>query len=173
MVSSAVTAIHHENPDIQVIHLTGHADEDAVRNGYAAQGVPHYVQAFSDRMAGIYAAADLAVCRSGAATCAELCAFGVPGLLVPYPHATHNHQLLNARALEKKNAADVILEQDLSLDWLMDYIRQCMQTPARLARMSEAVLKLSRKDAAELLADLVVRTGRHWIKKTGGAERAG
>ncbi len=155
IATAAVCLARRMGNSLQVIHLAGVDDEPRVRAAYAQAGMPHVVQAFVQDMASLYAAADLAICRSGAATCAELVNFEVPALFVPYPHATHNHQMMNARAMEKKGVADVIPEKDLSPEWLAEYITGCMATPERVARMSAAAKKMSGRDAAETLADLV------------------
>lgn len=157
IVSRAVCELRRQGYDIQVLHLTGVADEEGVRHRYEQAGVPHYVQAFATHMAAIYQMADFAICRSGAATCAELTAFGVPALLVPYPYATQDHQMYNAQALEKAGAADVVREKDLEVSWLVEYLSRCMNDPAKLARMSEAGRKRLPKNGAEALADLVER----------------
>ncbi|MBN1269463.1 MAG: UDP-N-acetylglucosamine--N-acetylmuramyl-(pentapeptide) pyrophosphoryl-undecaprenol N-acetylglucosamine transferase, partial [Kiritimatiellae bacterium] len=125
VASEALCELHRQGYEFQVVHLTGAPDEDAVRSRYAEAGVPHMVRAFLADMSGVFSMVDFAVCRSGAATCAELSAFGVPALLVPYPFATNDHQTYNARALEKLGAADVVAERDLTVPWLTDYISQC------------------------------------------------
>jgi UDP-N-acetylglucosamine--N-acetylmuramyl-(pentapeptide) pyrophosphoryl-undecaprenol N-acetylglucosamine transferase len=142
-----------------VIHLTGTVDEDAIRKNYQDAGVAAVVSAFEQDMAPIYTSTDLAICRSGASTCAELSDFAVPALQIPYPDATNDHQMVNARAMEKSGAVDVVPERDLSLSWLVDYIVGCMQTPGRLARMSAATRSRAMQSAAESLATLVVKVG--------------
>ncbi len=159
-VTRAVCECHRLGHKFQVIHLTGRADEITVRGDYRTHGVSAEVLAFTRDMAAIYAAADLAICRSGASTCAELSAFGVPALLIPYPHAANDHQTANARAMEKVGAADVVPEKDLSDDWLKDYIAQCILAPNRLERMSAATRRRAAGQGASALADLVVEVGR-------------
>jgi UDP-N-acetylglucosamine--N-acetylmuramyl-(pentapeptide) pyrophosphoryl-undecaprenol N-acetylglucosamine transferase len=139
----------------QVVHLAGQADEMEVRRRYQQAGLPAAVYGFTQDMASIYQQTDLAICRAGAATCAELSAFGVPALLIPYPHAAKDHQTANARAMEKVGAADVVPESDLSATWLRDYVGQCMQDHGRLARMSAATRQRAQSHGAEALADLV------------------
>ncbi len=140
---------------LRVLHLTGAADEAAARAAYARAGVAHEVHAFSHDMAALYRAADLVVCRAGASTCAELLAFGLPALLVPYPHAVRGHQLENARAMERLRAADLVEERDLESEWLAQYIVGVAHAPERRARMRAAALSRARLDAAEALAALV------------------
>jgi len=143
---------------LRALHLAGREDEEAVRERYRAQGLDADVRAFRHDMAAAYRQADLAICRAGAATCAELLAFGLPALLVPYPFAIRRHQLANARAMEKMGAADLVEEADLESEWLAQYIVGVARAPARLARMRTAALKHARLDAAEALAKVVERT---------------
>lgn len=158
VASEALARVHAGGHRLRVIHLSGVADEQAVREAYAARGVAAQVHAFTSDMASVYAATDLAVCRSGAATCAELSVFAVPALLVPYPFAANDHQAVNARALEKLGAAAVIPERDLSVEWLADFVVDALRTPGRLARMSAAFKARALRSAAEELADIVERT---------------
>jgi UDP-N-acetylglucosamine--N-acetylmuramyl-(pentapeptide) pyrophosphoryl-undecaprenol N-acetylglucosamine transferase len=143
-----------------VTHLTGEADEELVRTAYAASGIDADVQAFTRDMGRIYLATDLAICRAGAATCAELSVFGIPALLVPYPHAIHDHQTANARAMEKTGAADWVPESDITEAWLGSYIRDLVRGEERRRRMAMAARARSTGDGAERLADLVERAAR-------------
>ena len=106
-------------------------------------------------MEEVYLDVDLALCRSGAATCAELAAFGVPALLIPYPFAVRDHQMSNARVMQDSGAADVVAQDDLTATWLRDYLVSVSQKPARLERMAEAMKKRAQTNAAEQLADLL------------------
>ena len=160
VATRAISESYQLGHKIQVIHLSGKDDEAAVRAAYKEARVPGVVYAFTQDMASIYCSADLAICRSGASTCSELSAFGVPALLVPYPHAANDHQTANARAMEKIGAADVVPESGLSIEWLKDYIAQSILSPGRLARMSAASKARVLGRAAEALADLVVDVGR-------------
>lgn len=160
VATRAICRCHDLGHKLQVIHLTGREDEAMVRSSYEEHRVPSEVQAFKRDMASTYVSADLAICRSGASTCSELSAFGVPALLVPYPHAANDHQTANARAMEKTGAADVVAEKDLSVDWLKDYIAQCILAPGRLARMSAATRRRAGVQGASALADLVVQVAK-------------
>ena len=91
---------------------------ELVTNGVFSPICPIFV----NEMEKIYPEVDLAICRSGAATCAELAAFGVPALLVPYPHAVRDHQMSNARVMQDSGAADVVAQEALSATWLRDYL---------------------------------------------------
>jgi len=140
---------------LRVMHLAGPADASSVRRRYENAGVEADVHEFVQKMAPIYAAADLAICRSGASTCAELGVFGVPALLIPYPTAASDHQTANARSLEKLGAADLVQEADCTVEWLADYIRAQITTSARLEKMRSHALRTDALRAAEKLAETV------------------
>lgn len=153
MVSEAVCSI--QETDLQIIHLTGSADKEIVQKRYDEAGVKADVQAFTRDMAGLYRRASLAVCRAGASTCAELALFGLPALLVPYPYAASDHQTANAQALEKAGAADLVQQEDMTVDWLADYLQTQMDSPDRLKKMSDRARRRQVSDAAEKLAETV------------------
>ena len=101
-------------------HQTGVRDEAVTREAYAAAGYdPACVSAFIDDMASAYAWADLVLCRAGATTVAELCAAGLPSVLVPFPYAVHDHQTRNAQALVAEGAALMLPEARMESDGLM------------------------------------------------------
>ena len=149
---------------IHVVHLAGSKDEETVSERYRAAGVSADVFAFTHDMASLYRNAAFAICRSGASSCTELCLFGVPSLLIPYPHAAGDHQTANARALEKCGAADLIQQSDLTVDWLQDYLSAQLENSERLGKMrarAAACGDLCRTtDAAENLAELVEQCAR-------------
>ena len=154
MVSEAVCLLGSKYA-IRITHLTGADDEAHIRQRYEEAGVDAQVHAFTQDMAGIYESADLAICRSGASTCAELGMFGLPALLVPYPHAASDHQTANAKALEKVGAADVVQQSEMTVEWLADYIRALMEDPERLEDLRRRALREDSLDAAEKLAETV------------------
>lgn len=160
LVTEALGETHQQSPDLQVIHLSGADDRDRVEAAYTRYGIRARVLSFVQDMAAVYRSADFAVCRSGASSCAELRAFRLPSLLVPYPYAVRDHQMANARAMEKSGAADVVPEKDLTVPWLVDYLAGCMYNPQRLERMQKAAQTESDAPAAELLAALVEEVAR-------------
>jgi UDP-N-acetylglucosamine--N-acetylmuramyl-(pentapeptide) pyrophosphoryl-undecaprenol N-acetylglucosamine transferase len=160
VVTDALARLKKNGTDIFVSHLTGRDDEAAVRTAYEAAGVQAEVIAFTKYMAPLYHAADLAICRAGASTCAELAFFGVPALFVPYPSAAMDHQTANAHALEKRGTADVVAESDLAPEWLESYLAQMVRKPERLARLREAALKEGVRDGTAALASLVEACAR-------------
>jgi len=163
LVSTSLIELARIRQDFFVIHLTGHKDEPMIRDLYERHSIPAKVSAFTSDMASIYRAADLTICRSGAASCAELMAFGVPSLLVPLPHAVRDHQTFNAKAMERIGCADFVPESDLDSTWLTEYIDGCMHTPDRLNRMTEAARRRAQVSGAERLADLVVKIAEDYV----------
>lgn len=159
VVSRVILRLHGEGKPLQVIHLTGRADEASIRQVYRQSGVPHAVFGFLHDMSRAYRMAALAICRSGSSTCAELSVYGVPALLVPYPFAIHQHQAANADALSLAGAADICDEQILTVDWLTGYVAGLMRDPVRLAHMRAAALRRVTNDPASALADLVEEVG--------------
>ena len=115
---------------------------------------------FIEDMAEAYAWADLAVCRSGALTVAELAAAGVPGVLVPFPAAVDDHQTANARFLANRGAAVLVPESSLTPEFLAQQLR-ALAGPDRRRRdaMAEAARRAAMPGAAERLADLCLAAG--------------
>ncbi len=99
-----------------------------------------------------YAVADLAVCRAGAMTIAELTACGVAAILIPYPHATHDHQTHNARGLVDRDAAEMIADKDLEPESLARKIEGLIRDEARLRRLARNARAFARVDAAQRIA---------------------
>lgn len=159
MVSEAVCAL--KNPAVSVTHLTGPTDEKKIAERYRAAGVKADVYAFTHDMVSLYEKATLAVCRSGASTCAELGVFGLPALLIPYPHAASDHQTANAHALEKFGAADVIQQSDMTVEWLKGYLTAQIENPSRLEKMSaRSAARAVPLNAAAILAGVVEECAR-------------
>jgi UDP-N-acetylglucosamine--N-acetylmuramyl-(pentapeptide) pyrophosphoryl-undecaprenol N-acetylglucosamine transferase len=140
-------------------------DIDAVRSRYAAAGLAPRLAPFIDDMPAQLAAAHLCVMRSGASTVAELAAAGRPAILVPYPHATDDHQTANAEALAAVGAAELMPQAKMTPDSLAAALSRLLPDGPRLRGMAEAARLAGRPDAAERLADMVEdlagRNGSH------------
>ncbi len=154
-VTGALALLKSHGLDVAAIHLAGAADADEVRAAYAAANVPAEVHTFLHDMASAYARADVAICRAGSSTCAELCHFGVASILVPYPHATNDHQAANAGVLERRGAAEVIVESSMSVEALAALLREWQSDPDRVERMRTAARSAMMPDADRRLAELV------------------
>ncbi len=133
---------------IEVFHQTGETDRAAVAARYAELGIPAEVVAFERDMPRRYAWADLAICRAGALTVAELALAGMPALVVPYPFAADDHQSANARALEEAGAARRIPARPLDVHALAQTIAEFVTSPGRLVLMRQAATRLARPRAA-------------------------
>jgi UDP-N-acetylglucosamine--N-acetylmuramyl-(pentapeptide) pyrophosphoryl-undecaprenol N-acetylglucosamine transferase len=137
--------------DLRFIHQTGAADEERVRAAYAAHGLVADVRAFITAMGRAYGQADLILCRAGATTVAEITALGKAAVLIPYPYAADNHQLLNARSLQRQGAAEVLLESDLNGSAVFAVIDRLRCRPRQLRDLGAAAARLGRPAAARAI----------------------
>ncbi len=111
---------------------------------------------YIENMSNGYAASDLVVSRAGAMTIAEITACGLPGIFIPLPTAAENHQEYNARSLVKAGAASMILERDLTSETLKQEINGIITYEERLKEMSMQSKKLGKKDAASVIAGIII-----------------
>ena len=138
---------------LEIFHQTGEADRDRVATAYAGSGVRAEVAAFEPEMPRRYRWADVAVCRAGALTVAELCLAALPSVLVPYPHAADDHQRANARALARAGAARVLDPATLSGTQVAGVLRELFAAPGEIGGMSTAAGKRAQPDAAERIVE--------------------
>ena len=149
------------NIRFEVRHQCGEKMRDDAQRAYSDAGVAASVEPFIADMAAAYAWADLVVCRAGALTLAEVCATGIGSVLVPFPQAVDDHQTKNAQFLVERGAA-ILLKQDEQLaERLRDTLRDLAAAPAKRMAMAEAARALSRPDAAERVADIVLQVALH------------
>jgi UDP-N-acetylglucosamine--N-acetylmuramyl-(pentapeptide) pyrophosphoryl-undecaprenol N-acetylglucosamine transferase len=142
---------------IQIIHLTGTADEQMMRDAYSQAGIPAFVSAFWHRMGEAYSAADFSIARSGAASLTEVSHFALPAILIPYPYAAEDHQTLNAKIFERAGAAALLSEPNATGESLAQKIRWFLDDPARFAEMSARCGQLAPQHAAERVADVILK----------------
>ncbi len=142
---------------IQWIHLAGEGDEVNVRQAYARGCGTAKVFGFCHDMAALYAAADFAIARSGAASLAEIAHAGLPSILIPFPFASDRHQLANARHFAEMGAAIVGEEVEMPPHRLAAHVRDLMTDMALRRSMAEATKGLRDEDAHRKIADLVER----------------
>ena len=116
---------------LQVIHLSGSRDERLLEDNYRRENIPAHVAAFHHRMEEVYSAADFVIARAGAASLAELAAFALPALLVPYPYAADDHQTRNAEIFVRANAALMLQESEFSGELLAKKIRDLLSESRR------------------------------------------
>jgi UDP-N-acetylglucosamine--N-acetylmuramyl-(pentapeptide) pyrophosphoryl-undecaprenol N-acetylglucosamine transferase len=134
---------------IRIIHQTGKKEQEEVAAAYSRAGMKAEVLAFIHSMEEVYHQAHLVVCRSGATTMAELTVVGVPAILVPYPHATDDHQRANAEVLVQAGAAVMILDRELTGERLAREIKTLVTNPQQLTAMAKAAAALGRPQAAD------------------------
>ena len=142
----------------QVIHLTGRSSFDAVKACYATLPIVAFIRAYSDNMADAYAVADVVIGRSGAGTVTELGLLGIPAVLIPYPHAK-NHQIANARVLERHKTGVIIEEKDLNGGILRDKIFSLLQGKFSHEENQKKLKDDFAWDASSRLVDEVDRLG--------------
>ena len=143
---------------IRLVQQCRRENLDATRAAYDALGMTVELAPFFDDVPQRLAAAHLVIARAGASTVAELAAAGRPALLVPYPHATDDHQTANAAALVSAGAAWLLPETEFTEAALAGRIAGWMNDPAPLATAAQRARSLGRLDAADRLADLVLAT---------------
>ncbi|MFG1944548.1 undecaprenyldiphospho-muramoylpentapeptide beta-N-acetylglucosaminyltransferase [Nonomuraea sp. NPDC048826] len=142
---------------VQVLHVVG--AKNTVEHE-PPPGDPQYVLLpYLDRMDLAYAAADVALCRSGAVTCAELTAVGLPAAYVPLPHG-NGEQRMNAERVSAGGGGMLVDDAQLSSDWIIDHVLPLLHDPERVAVMSEAASALGMKDADITLARKVLEIVR-------------
>ncbi len=134
---------------VEIRHQTGTADQAKTQALYDKLGLQAKVEPFIERMDQAYAWADLAVCRAGALTLAELTAAGVAAVLVPYPYAVDDHQTVNARYLSQGDAALILPQAEFTADRLADILRDFIANPGRLRDMAGNARRLAKPDATE------------------------
>jgi UDP-N-acetylglucosamine--N-acetylmuramyl-(pentapeptide) pyrophosphoryl-undecaprenol N-acetylglucosamine transferase len=147
--------------DVQLLVLAGATKETVVADAARLEmDLLVRVLPYLDRMELALAVADVAVARAGANTVHELAACAIPSILVPYPHATEDHQLANARELEVAGAAEIFLDQDLTPRGLADRISALVDDAGRRTAMSAAAGAWATPDADERVAALVRSVAR-------------
>jgi UDP-N-acetylglucosamine--N-acetylmuramyl-(pentapeptide) pyrophosphoryl-undecaprenol N-acetylglucosamine transferase len=134
-----------------VLHISGERDYESLRERISRD--EYVLLPETDHFGEALAAADVAVSRAGG-TVWELAAAGIPSILVPYPHATADHQTLNAKHFERGGGAIVV--PDAEVERVPALVDELLADPDRRARMRDAMLELARPDAADAVADELV-----------------
>jgi undecaprenyldiphospho-muramoylpentapeptide beta-N-acetylglucosaminyltransferase len=155
-------------PALAVRHVVGRRDWSSVTAALATVGLAELPEdglvyqpvEYEDRMDLLLAAADLAVCRAGATSVAELAAVGLPSVLVPLPGAPGDHQTANARYLADAGGAVLVPDDELDGGRLADVVDDLLTDPLRLEAMSRNAVRQSRRDAADRVAALVEKHAR-------------
>jgi UDP-N-acetylglucosamine--N-acetylmuramyl-(pentapeptide) pyrophosphoryl-undecaprenol N-acetylglucosamine transferase len=144
---------------VQVLHIigprNGHEAPVAEKGAGEVGGVPYVAATYIDRMDLAYAAADFALCRAGAMTCAELTAVGLPAAYVPLPIG-NGEQRLNALPIVQHGGGMLVTDADLTPEWIRDTLLPVLVNIDQVADMSEAAHSLGRGDADRWLAEAVI-----------------
>jgi UDP-N-acetylglucosamine--N-acetylmuramyl-(pentapeptide) pyrophosphoryl-undecaprenol N-acetylglucosamine transferase len=142
---------------IQVLHILGPRSDLDVR--MPAAGPPYITLPYVDRMDLAYGAADFAICRSGAMTCAELTAVGLPAAYVPLPHG-NGEQRLNALPIEEAGGGLIVPDAELTPEWIRDMLLPILLDAELVAAMSQAASAIGSRDADAWLAREVIAIAR-------------
>lgn len=149
--------------NLYIVHITGPKELDSVREALAltsAEEARWHVMGYQDRMGETLAAADAIVSRSGASSLAEIAARAIPALLVPFPHATADHQTTNARAYVEAGCAFLVPDAEVETDLFAEKLRALIDDESVRASMHAAALSQGAADAASRLADVVMGAAR-------------
>ncbi len=139
--------------ECQVLWQTGESDFSEISEKTRDQRIKCLVLPFIEDMASAYAASDIVVSRSGALTLAEITTCGKPSLLIPFPFATADHQRHNAEALQKRGAARMILQKDLTPERLAQEIDSLLANEVNLKNMEKQSKEMGKPEATSLLVD--------------------
>ena len=147
--------------DLAVYHVVGDrflADAAPTRDGSA--GILYRVIGYEERMAQLYAAADLMVTRGGAGTIAELATVGAPAIVIPWPGAAENHQVDNAKVLSDPGAAILLEQADLTVESLVGQIERLVSSLSALRSLADAAYAAGAVHRSGRLVALVERVAR-------------
>jgi UDP-N-acetylglucosamine--N-acetylmuramyl-(pentapeptide) pyrophosphoryl-undecaprenol N-acetylglucosamine transferase len=145
---------------LSIVQQAREEDLFSVREAYARTGVPADVRPFFRDLPARVAASHLVISRAGASTVAELAAIGRPAILVPLPHALDQDQMANAGMLEKAGGAVRLRQTVFSPERLADEITRLAAESATLPAMAAAARSIGIVDAADRLADLVIKVAK-------------
>jgi len=157
-VPKALYKLQGELAGWQIVHQTGPRETAATAELYQKLSLKATVVPFVQNLPAVLRHADLAICRAGGTTLAELCATGVPAVLLPYPHAADDHQRANADVFAAAGAARIVDEREIFTrldDALVAALDDLLAHGTIRDEMSTSMLKLSRPDAAWQVATMV------------------
>jgi UDP-N-acetylglucosamine--N-acetylmuramyl-(pentapeptide) pyrophosphoryl-undecaprenol N-acetylglucosamine transferase len=173
-IPAAVARVAHLHA-VRVVHQAGRGRDAPVRESYARLNVRDVsVTPFVDDVAAAIADADVVVARAGAVTLAEISAIGRAALLVPFPHASDDHQTKNAEALVRRGAAIALKEADADVDRLTAELHRLLTDEATRVAMADASRHLGRPEAAyDVAADLLGLAGVGLTELRGAGAKNG
>ncbi|MBP3731174.1 MAG: undecaprenyldiphospho-muramoylpentapeptide beta-N-acetylglucosaminyltransferase [Mailhella sp.] len=155
---------------ITIVHQTGKNEFETVAAAYAQCGFSQQetasiVHPFIHDMASVYAKCDLALCRAGATSMAELASAGIPAVYIPFPFAAHDHQTANAKAMQDAGGGVLLPQQQAEMmaenGELAKMLTDILNDESRLAAMRKGALSLAHPDAAGTVADELLALARN------------
>lgn len=142
--------------NLQVLLISGQDDYDNIMGIVGENHKIFSVESYLHDIEKAYSLADLVICRAGATTLAEIVAYGLPAILIPYPYATQDHQGINAKIFERKGAAISILEKDLSGEKLGQVLLDLLKNKDQLEMMAKKSRELGNVNSAKKIVDYIL-----------------
>ncbi|TLF99593.1 undecaprenyldiphospho-muramoylpentapeptide beta-N-acetylglucosaminyltransferase [Nocardia cyriacigeorgica] len=155
-LNEAVSGAAKELADAGISVLHAHGPKNTLELPPGTPSAPYVAVPYLSRMDLAYAAADAAVCRSGAMTVAEVSAVGLPAVYVPLPHG-NGEQELNARPVAAAGGGTIVADSRLTPSYVIDEVIALLTDPARLTEMGRAAAGAGHRDAADEVARIAVR----------------
>jgi UDP-N-acetylglucosamine--N-acetylmuramyl-(pentapeptide) pyrophosphoryl-undecaprenol N-acetylglucosamine transferase len=152
----AVAQLRSRLNEFRIVHQTGETDAPRIRAGYRQLGIKADVAAYFDDLPQRYSEAHLVISRAGATTLAELATFGLPAILIPYPHSVRDHQDKNAEHFVRAGAAVIVKEASDAGSSLAQALAVIVDDDRQRKQMSAAMRSLARPDAATRVADRIM-----------------
>tara|TARA_R110000850_G_scaffold167796_2_gene292838 strand:+ start:2718 stop:3824 length:1107 start_codon:yes stop_codon:yes gene_type:complete len=147
-----------EKAGVRVLHISGPADYDSVKPAYDQSPNAGVLCNFCADIQHAYAAADLAICRSGASTLTELAFYEIPSVLIPYPFSADDHQIYNAEIFSKPGAAELWQQDELSEENFAGKVIELVTDDTRMDGMRQAMKELAIPDASVRVCNVIATT---------------
>ena len=144
-----------ERFELELIQQDSYGDKAELKNKYEKLGVKATIEDFIDNVGEIMSDCQLVICRAGASTLSELEAVGRPAILIPYPNAADNHQVLNAKRYVAKNAAWLVTEDSFSSDKLSKIIKDILKDKESLKLKATNMYNEKVRSASEDFVQLI------------------
>ena len=144
--------------ELQIIHLTGSQENDALIQTYARAGIPACVRPSESHIEKCYLASSLVICRGGASTLCELALFSKPAIILPLPTAADDHQSCNARLAESRSGAIHLPQAEATPQSLTAHLLPLLENPEKLTKMGNAIHSLAQPDAANNMVRLIMQS---------------
>jgi UDP-N-acetylglucosamine--N-acetylmuramyl-(pentapeptide) pyrophosphoryl-undecaprenol N-acetylglucosamine transferase len=151
---------HFYNKNISIKHITGQKDCKTVMSKYSSYQLNADVISYSDDIGSLYEWSDLVVCRAGSTSIAELSIIGRASLLVPFPYATDNHQVLNANYLAKNSSAIMLEESDDFVENFVSIINILLNDSKKLYSLAKNIQNIFPEDTT----DKIINDSINYIK---------